>query len=280
MEKSRSQTPHLIAANICCSWLGHAGVPTRRLRDEAFMANDVVVDFDWSRVDSRRIAGPAIDAVKEEWAKLTGIVGVPPIPFFDRTPTLPKRMSSGFDPLLSCARLNEYRYAPPLSDEVVEFYSSVIKSVTGSFYRRNLTRHSQAWRRMQAAGVILADIQAIAAIWATNFHHRYRREGEDDKTRRLFGHYCKQRCLQLVTSLDRKAPDIMFAADVFDLYEPSVEEDPTEDAVTAGLLRMAQALSKTELRAKISLVVKKNPELRPAAAQLMRTIAAHRVSAS
>lgn len=265
---SRSQTPHLVAANVACSWLTAQGIPNRQIGENRFLVDNrlVVQLFDSTvdkkpddvagqlNLDARELASTNTSISVPAWHRITRFLGKgEPNPI--ERPAMKGRQQ---DILMRSLRLAEFHQAPALPKEAETKYQDVIRSTTGTFYRRNRDA-------MAAVGLERNDLLSAGLVWAANFHHRYRREDNEIMTIKFLGRYIQQRCSQLARygAFNRTSPVIY--TDTMDVYDYAEHDGPTPEEITKDLEERVSFMPKDQLRSRLEMVSASNPELAAAA---------------
>jgi hypothetical protein len=269
MSLSRSQTPFLVATNVLTSWLDSLKIPYRLTTDSTIMIGDVAFRLYDSQgqplgfsarnlVDVREIAScnPQV-SLGAFWA-ITQVAGYGKPDPMRSSCQASRRQQAGF----SALRLAEYAQAPDLSQEILKNYQPVILATVNSFFFN--------WGKsmgLRKASLTREDLLNAGIIWATNFHHRYRRASAEDN-RRLLRHYIQQRinhCLTLSAS-KTKAVTSMVSLDKDGIEQLEHEhfytpEETGRDAHTQDLAEQLAYMPPAEFRIRLQRAVEKNPEL-------------------
>lgn len=275
MTLSRSQTPFLVATNVLTSWLDHLKIPCTMTSEETVRVGDLNFRLfdskkreapEWSDrvVDVRALASSNPTTSLAALHSMTAAAGFgAPNPM--RCQGKPRRQQQAG---LSALRLAEYAQAPDLRPEVLSVYLPTITATVGSFcsswsntmnLRRSCLSHS--------------DLVNAGVVWATNFHHRYRRPDDADGTRRLLRHYIQQRLVHLLTlqasktkhvtgfvTLDSRTMEAMDHGAIKALMEYADAGDDHHQR-TADLQDRLKYMPTPEFQIRLQRAVEKNPEL-------------------
>lgn len=275
---SRSKDPIFVAVNVATSWLSHVGIPNQRLaRDRILSAGKQVVFYDGAPsgeadifLNSREMASPDLDTSLAAFWQLTEAAG--------RGRPRPVRAAvergAQDDSLSRALRLTEFQQAPPLKPEDMAFYDPVVRGTLSKWYRRNRTS-------LEVAGITREDLLNAGILWATNFHHRYRRVDEPEVGLKFLGRYCQQRCAQLArysgffhTKNQAAAPSAIIYTDSIESFDVGAEDEPTAEEITAELRDRLSYLRPAEARQKIEAAIALHPNLAKAGQRLLTSLGA------
>lgn len=274
MSLSRSQTPFLVATNVLTSWLGHLKIPHRLTSDSTIVIGDLAFRlFDsrkssapmWSNhaIDVRALASSNPDTSLAAFWSMTSAAGFgKPNPMRSRTRARRQQQAG-----LSALRLAEYAQAPDLSPEALATYMPTITATVNGF--------CASWANslgLRRACLSHGDLVNAGVIWATNFHHRYRRPNDADGTRRLLRHYVQQRLVHLLSlqaaktkhvsafvALDSKATEALDHDALEALIDHNTPDDRFEHAET--LKERLSYMPAPEFQIRLQRAVEKNPDL-------------------
>jgi hypothetical protein len=269
MSLSRSRTPFLVATNVLTSWLDSLKIPYRLTSDSTIAVGDLAFRLYDSQAKGMEFASQRLVDVREMascsprvslgafWS-ITEAAGYGKPDPMRSSHQANRRQQAGF----SALRLAEYAQAPDLSKEILETYQPVILATVNSFYF--------SWNkslRLRKASLSREDLLNAGIIWATNFHHRYRRSSIEDN-RRLLRHYIQQRinhylalhadktkAVTSIVSLDKGGIE-QLEHEHFDVPSESNRYEHTQD-----LAEKLSYMSPAEFQARLQGAIEKNPEL-------------------
>jgi hypothetical protein len=274
MPLSRSQTPFLVATNVLTSWLEHLKIPHRLTSDSTVVVGEVSFRLfdsqaankpEWSShpIDVRALASSNPDISLRALHKITETAGFgTPNPMRSRI-RAKRQQHAG----LSALRLAEYAQAPDLSPRTLALYmptiAATINGFCGSWHNNmNLRRACLSHEDLINAGV----------IWATNFHHRYRRSGDDLDTRRLLRHYIQQRLVHLLALQSNKTKHVTSTVSLDHQTSEAIDKEVMEkrdvdsvDSKQNHLEDLQERLSympAPEFQIRLQRAVEQNPELK------------------